>query len=97
MFTRIIRNEWRNLLAERSFLVLAMVFVVFLAYGIHNGGRWIKERSEKSKALLVAQEKDFAEKKEKTAKGFKGSFEPGNFEPNPSDPYTIGMSLQYAD
>ena len=96
MFTKIIKNEWRNLFAERSFLVLAIVFAVLLGFGIYNGAKWIKERSEKSKTLLVAQEKDFADKKEKTAKGFKGSFEPGNFEPDPASPYSIGMGLQYA-
>ena len=96
MFTKIIKNEWRNLFAENSVLILTVGFASLLCFGIYNGAKWVKERSEKSEVLLVAQEKDFAEKKEKTAKGFKGSFEPGKFEPNPADPYSIGMSLQYA-
>ncbi|QQS40189.1 MAG: DUF3526 domain-containing protein [Acidobacteriota bacterium] len=96
MFTSVVINEWRNLLAERSFLVLALVFAMLLGFGIYNGASWIKERSEKSSALLVAQKEDLADKKKKTAEGFEGSFEPGNFVPNPADPYTIGMSLQYA-
>jgi len=96
MFQKIIKTEWRNLFAERSFWILAVVFAILLGYGIYNGANWVKNREAQSKILIETQEKDLAEKKEKTAQGFKGSFEPGNFQPDPSDPYSIGMSLQYA-
>lgn len=96
MFLRIIKNEWRNLFAERAFLILAIGFAILLGYGIFNGASWISERKAQSRNLLEAQEKDFADKRQKTSRGFKGSTEPGNYEPDPSDPYTIGMSLQYA-
>jgi ABC-2 type transport system permease protein len=96
MFQRIIKTEWRNLFAENSFLLLTVVFAILLSYGIYNGADWVEKRSAQSKTLIETQEKDLAEKKEKTAQGFKGSFEPGNFQPDPSDPYSIGMSLQYA-
>ncbi len=96
MFLKIIKNEWRNLFAERSFLILAVVFSILIGYGIYNGASWIKERENQSRSLLDAQEKDFADKRDKTASGYKGSTEPENYEPDPGDPYTIGMSLQYA-
>ncbi|MDQ3089405.1 MAG: DUF3526 domain-containing protein [Acidobacteriota bacterium] len=96
MFQKIIKTEWRNLFAEKSFLILAVVFALLIAYGISSGANWIGERRAQSFDLLAAQEKDFADKKEKAARGYKGSTEPGNYEPDPSDPYTIGMSLQYA-
>lgn len=96
MFQKIIKTEWRNLFAERSFLVLAVVFAMLIVYATLNGANWINQRSEQSRNLLAAQEKDFADKQEKTARGYKGSTEPGKYEPNPSDPYIIGMSLQYA-
>ncbi|MGQ0541955.1 MAG: ABC transporter permease, partial [Blastocatellia bacterium] len=86
----------RNLFAERSFLLLAVVFAILIVYGTFNAVSWINDRSKQSQALLAAQEKDLAEKKEKTAQGFKGSTTPGNFQPDPADPYAIGMSLQYA-
>ncbi len=96
MFLRIIKNEWRNLFAEKSFLILAFVFAILLGYGIYNGASRINERAEQSQNLIEKQEKDFAEKREKTARGDKGSNEPGNYQPDPSDPYTIGMSLYTA-
>ncbi len=96
MFLRIIKNEWRNLIAEKSFLILAVVFAFLLGYGIFNGAGWINERAAQSRILLEKQEQDFAEKREKTARGDKGSIEPGNYQPDPSDPYTIGMSLYTA-
>lgn len=96
MFTKIIRNEWRNLLSERSFLLLIVVFAVLLGYGIQSGGNWIKQREAHSKTLLGTQEKDLAEKREKVTQGFKGSTETDDFEPNPADPYEIGMGLQHA-
>lgn len=96
MFQKIIQNEWRNLLAEKSFLILVGVSVILLGYSIYNGVNWIKQREAQSKTLIETQEKELADKREKVAQGFKGSTEPGNFQPNPADPYSIGMSLQYA-
>lgn len=96
MFQKIIKTEWRNLFAEKSFLILAVLFAALLLYAVSSGTSWIGERRAQSLDLLEKQEKDFADKKEKTSRGYKGSFEPGNYEPNPSDPYTIGMSLQHA-
>lgn len=93
MFLKIIKTEWRNLFAEKSFLILALAFAALVAYGVWNGASWIGERNLQSRSLLEKQEKDLADKREKTAQVFKGANEPGNYEPDPSDPYTIGMGL----
>ena len=94
MFIRIIKTEWRNLFAERSFILLTLAFAVLLGYGVWSGSSWIAERKSESQQLLDKQASDLAERRTKTAQGFKGSTEP--YEPDPSDPYSIGMSLQYA-
>jgi ABC-2 type transport system permease protein len=96
MFLKIIKTEWRNLFAEKSFLILAIAFAGLLAYGIYGGASWINEKNRQSQTLLAAQEKDLADKRGKTARGDKGSTEPGNYQPDPSDPYTIGMGLHTA-
>ncbi len=96
MFTRIIKTEWRNLFAEKSFLILAVFFAAVLVYGIYNTSSWIAQKSAENQNLIEKQEKDIAEKKEQVAKGYKGSTEPGNYVPDPSDPYTIGMGLYNA-
>lgn len=96
MIQKIIKTEWRNLFAERSFLVLAIVFAVLIVYATLSGASWVRDRSDQSRGLIESQEKDISQNKEKTSRGYKGSTEPGSFEADPSDPYTIGMSLQYA-
>lgn len=94
MFFKIIKNEWRILFAERSFLILALVFAVLSGYGIYNGQTWIKVREEQSRALLEPQQKDLAERREKIAKGFEPKGDKDE-EENPGDPYNIGMDLHY--
>ena len=96
MFTKIIKTEWRNLFAEKSFLILAVFFAATLIYGIYNTSSWIAQKSSENQNLIEKQEKGIAEKKEQVAKGYKGSTEPGKYVPDPSDPYTIGMGLYNA-
>jgi len=96
MFTKIIKTEWRNLFAEKSFLVLAAMFSVLLVYGIFNASNWVKERSAQSQVLLEKHEANLAEKQEKVRQGVKGTNAPGNNTPDPGDPYDIGMNLHYA-
>lgn len=95
MFLRIIKNEWRILFAERSFLILAVVFSILIGYGIYNGASWIKERENQSRQLLEPQEKDLAERKEKVRLNDQNASELKSDEPNPGDPYDIGMDLHY--
>jgi len=84
------------LFAEKSFLILAFAFAALFAYGVFGGASWIKEKNRASQILLEKQAADLADKREKTARGFKGSEEPGNYEPDPSDPWEIGMGLHTA-
>lgn len=96
MFLQIVKTEWRNLFAEKSFLILAFTFAVLIGYGIYNAASWIDEREQRTTALAEKQENDLADKKAKTARGYKGSTTPGAYEPDPSHPYTIGMDLYTA-
>ncbi len=96
MLTKIIKTEWLNLLAEKSFALLAFALLMLIAYSVWSGATWVEQRRSQTQTLLDKQEKDRAEAKEKTEQGFTGSTTPGNFQPDPSDPYTMGMGLQYA-
>jgi len=84
------------LFAEKSFLILALAFTALTLYGLWSGASWIAEKNRLNRAILEKQETNIATKREKTARGYKGSTEPGNYEPDPSNPYTIGMELQTA-
>lgn len=96
MFQRIIKTEWRNLVAEKSFLILAVGFSLLTIYGMFNAANWAKTKTEQSRVLLEKHEKNLAEKQEKVRQGVKGSNVPGNSTPDPGDPYEIGMNLHYA-
>ncbi len=95
MFQTIIKNEWRNLFVEKSFLILAVVFAGLLAYGIFSGASWIKQKQAESRTLIEAREKTFADNIGKIKTGWKPSLDDA-FAPLPDDPYSVGMSLQHA-
>lgn len=95
MLKRIIKNEWRNLFAEKSFIILGIVFAALLIYGIFNGASWIKMRQAQSQALFDEEEKDFIESYEK----LKNNFQPPPDKPwmdKGDSPYSFGMSLIHA-
>lgn len=95
MFLRIVKNEWRTLFAERSFFILAAVFSILIGYGIYNGASWIRERENQSRQLLEPQGKDLAERREQIRLNDQNVSELKSDEPNPGDPYDIGMELHY--
>ncbi len=88
--------EIRSFFLDRAFPVIAFIFLSLLVYGFINAASWVKERGSQSLAIIEAQEKSFEERRGKVAAGEKGSNEPGNFKPDPADPYDIGTSLQHA-
>lgn len=94
MILKIVKHEWRCLFSERSFFIFALVFAVVIGYAVQNGASWVSERTQQSRVLAAEQSKALEDKKQKVISGFKGSAAPGNFEPDPADPYPIGMSLQ---
>lgn len=94
MFLKIIKHEWRCLFGEKSFYFVVLFFALVIGYAVQNGAGWVAERTEQSRVLAAEQTKDLDDKKQKVVSGLKGSVDPGEFEPDPADPYSIGMSLQ---
>ncbi len=95
MFLKIIKNEWRNIFAEKSFLILAVFFSALIFYGIFNGSNWVNNRSEQNQKLITEHENNLAEKQEKVRQGVKVSDDPKNPVPHPGDPYDLAMNLHY--
>ncbi|MBN8731283.1 MAG: DUF3526 domain-containing protein [Acidobacteria bacterium] len=42
MLFNIIRNDWRNLRADRSLWIIGALLAVLIGYGVHNGGAWVR-------------------------------------------------------
>lgn len=41
MIARILRHEWRALIADPALWVVGVAFVAAIAYGVWNGARWV--------------------------------------------------------
>lgn len=42
MLWNIVRNDWRNLRADRSLWIVAALLAALIGYGVHNGSTWVR-------------------------------------------------------
>jgi ABC-2 type transport system permease protein len=54
MLTRILKHEWRSLVADRSLWVITPLFALLIGFGIYNGSSWA--RFQKTTLEAVKQE-----------------------------------------
>lgn len=92
MLKRIIRHEWRNVLADRTFALAAIVFALLIGYGIYNGSAWISRQQTLGSALIAERDKNLREAKAKLLEANGATVDPAAFDP--SDPYDVAVSLQ---
>ena len=41
MLIQIVKNEWRNLTADRTLWWVTFILVVAIGYGVYNGASWV--------------------------------------------------------
>lgn len=87
MLLRIIKHEWRDLAADRTVWLIALVFVALAGYGVFNGASWVNAQRERAEKLVREQEHRLAEKRARLM---------GGADQSASDSYSFGVSLQYA-
>lgn len=44
MLTRIIKHEWRGLVADRTLIMISVLFTLLISYGVYNGASWTWRR-----------------------------------------------------
>jgi ABC-2 type transport system permease protein len=42
MLTRIMKHEWRSLVADRTLWVITPLFALLIGYGVYNGSSWVR-------------------------------------------------------
>lgn len=57
MLTRIIKHEWRNLRADRTLWVVALLFAVCIGYAMYNGFAWVNFQKQ-TLASAAADERE---------------------------------------
>jgi ABC-2 type transport system permease protein len=87
MLLRIIKHEWRDLTADRTVWLIAVVFATLIGYGVFNGASWVNTQRERAEKLIRQQEEKLAEERYRLIGGAGQSA---------SDTYALGVSLQYA-
>jgi ABC-2 type transport system permease protein len=49
MLLRIVKHEWRNLIADRTLWWVTLILVMAIGYGVHNGTSWVNQSSTELK------------------------------------------------
>lgn len=93
MYSQIIKNDWKNLIGDRSVWLVAVGLAVLLGYAIYNGAKWSGAQSQLHQTLVQEQQQRLTEARDRLTRGETTS-QPG--QPDPSDAYAIGASLAYA-
>jgi ABC-2 type transport system permease protein len=57
MLTRIMKHEWRSLVADRTLWVITPLFALLIGYGVYNGSSWVRFQE---KTLESAREEERA-------------------------------------
>lgn len=89
MYSHIIKNDWKNLIADRSVRLALIGFTLLLGYGIYNGDKWSRAQLLGNETVMAEQEKRLAQNKARLT-----NTAPGN--PDPSDAFATGAALGYA-
>jgi ABC-2 type transport system permease protein len=89
MYSHIIKNDWKNLIADRSVWLALIGFTLLLSYGIYNGGKWARAQSLVNETVIAEQEKRYVENRVRVASSQTAT-------PDPSDSFAVGAALGYA-
>src|SRR6266508_4576304 len=61
--TRIIKHEWKILVADRTLWVIAPLFALLIGYGVYNGSSWMRFQDATLEAAKQEERERFARAK----------------------------------
>lgn len=91
----ILKNELKNLLLDKALLAASVAFIALLAYGMFNAENRAHHTSLSNEQITAEHRSAINERRDQVAAGFTGSTEPGNFKPDPTNPFTMSGYIQY--
>ena len=67
MLTRIMKHEWRSLVADRTLWIIAPLFALLIGYGVYNGSSWVSFQNSTLDAAQREERDRFAKAKTEVA------------------------------
>ncbi|MFN8000236.1 MAG: DUF3526 domain-containing protein [Acidobacteriota bacterium] len=67
MLTRIMKHEWRSLVADRTLWIIAPLFALLIGYGVYNGSSWVSFQNSTLDAAQQEERDRFAKAKTEVA------------------------------
>lgn len=67
MLTRIMKHEWRLLVADRTLWIIAPLFALLIGYGVYNGASWVSFQRSTLDAAQQEESERFAKAKTEVA------------------------------
>ncbi len=55
MLLEIVKNEWRNITADRTLWWVILILVVAIGYGVYNGSSWVAFLEESIESALLEE------------------------------------------
>ena len=94
MLLRIMRHEWKNLVADKTLWYLLVIFAAITFYGVSNGTRWVSFQEDNLELALEEERERIQGHREFVASGE----EPASRFRDPRSPYSVGgtMGRRYA-
>lgn len=86
MLIRIMRHEWKNLVADKTLWALVVIFGTVTFYGVSNGTRWVSFQEDNLESALQEEKERLREHRHRVAIGA----EPTSRFRDPRSPYSVG-------
>jgi ABC-2 type transport system permease protein len=86
------KTDLRNMTADRTLLIVALLFIVVISYGLYNGAAWVDRQKETLAATAREEAERTARLKAEIVGIERGEREPGPFS-DPRAPSRVGGSL----
>jgi ABC-2 type transport system permease protein len=67
MLTKIMKHEWRSLVADRTLWVIVPLFAVIIGYGVYNGAAWVRFQHATLRAAAEEEAARYAKAKQEIA------------------------------
>jgi ABC-2 type transport system permease protein len=86
------KHEWRNLSADRTVWIVAVLFALIIGYGIYNGAGWASFQKKTINSAAAEEQERLANLRDEVIEIGAGRKQPGPFS-DPTLPATVGNNL----
>ena len=92
MLNWIIKNDWRNLRADRTLWAVAILLGCVIAYGVHNGAAWVNFQKETIQRAMEEESTRLQALRKGIDDANAGRTNPPSFR-DPRSPFSVGYTM----